>query len=218
VEYAAQRDQLVAYLTASVTAPAPICRTQPAVVMDWSAGAPPQTLPDPPTVGIGRYLEDRAVYTSDVYATDDPDERRTIHLGVDVFLPAGEQVSTPFDGVVVGVADRAVPRDYGPVVLVEHQTPDASSFFTLYGHLSRESIVGRAAGQELHAGDVVGRIGVQGENGGWLPHLHLQLLVSHLGEGTAVWGVAPRSELDRWRVLSPDPNLLLRIPGLMPAE
>ncbi len=69
----------------------------------------------------------------------------------------------------------------------------------------------------LGAGDPVGLIGDRDENGGWLPHLHLQLLVSHLNQGTAVWGVAPRSQLERWRVLSPDPNLILRIPDLAPA-
>jgi murein DD-endopeptidase MepM/ murein hydrolase activator NlpD len=72
-------------------------------------------------------------------------------------------------------------------------------------------------GERLRAGDAVGRIGTRAENGGWAPHLHFQLLVSHLGQRTAVHSVAARSQLDRWRTISPDPNLILRIPGLRPA-
>lgn len=217
MEYATECARLAAFLTDPGTRPSPVCTTEPAVVMDWSAGAPPQSLPDPPAVGIGRYLEDRAVYTTDAYAMDGDVERRTIHLGIDVFLPPGEPVAAPFDAVVVDVADRAAARDYGPVVLLEHRAPDGTAFFTLYGHLNRATIADRIPGERLRAGDSVGRIGSRDENGGWLPHLHLQLLVSHLGHGTDVWGVAPRSQLERWRILSPDPNLLLRIPGLAAA-
>jgi hypothetical protein len=81
-------------------------------------------------VGIGRYLEDRAVYTGDAYGTGAAGERRTIHLGIDIFLPAGELVCAPFAGAVVGVEDRARPKDSGPVVLLEHATPDGTPFFT----------------------------------------------------------------------------------------
>jgi murein DD-endopeptidase MepM/ murein hydrolase activator NlpD len=208
---------LIGFLTSSQAAPARVCRTEPAVFLDWSLGAPPQEIPAAPTVGIGRYLEDRAVYTSDGYATAGTGERRTIHLGVDIFLPPGEPVCTPFDGTITGVEDRARPKDYGPVALLEHATPEGTPFFTLYGHLSRSSTAGLRPGRRLAAGDELAAIGDRSENGGWLPHLRFQLLVTHLGEGTAVWGVAPRSALDRWRLLSPDPNLILRIPGLRPA-
>jgi murein DD-endopeptidase MepM/ murein hydrolase activator NlpD len=198
-------------------APATVCRTEPTVILDWSVGAPPPKLPDPPNVGIGRYLEDRAIYTGDAYVTGASGERRTMHLGIDIFLPAGELVCAPFAGAVVGVEDRARPKDYGPVVLLEHATPDGTPFFTLYGHLSRTSISKVRVGDRLAAGGVVATIGDRDENGGWLPHLHFQLLVTHRDQGTEVWGVAPRSRLDEWRLISPDPNLILRIPGLEPA-
>ncbi len=136
---------------------------------------------------------------------------------VDVFVPPGEPVFTPFDAVVAGVEDRDAPRDYGPVVLLAHVTDRGVPFMSLYGHLSRASIAGMRAGDRLAAGAQVAEVGDRDENGGWLPHLHFQLLVTDLGHGTAVWGVAPRSEIDRWRLVSPDPNLILRIPGLRPA-
>ena len=69
------------FLIASETTPAMVCRTEPAVVMDWSAGSPPQTPPDPPAVGIGRYLEDRAVYTSSVVYAQSLRKARVASVG-----------------------------------------------------------------------------------------------------------------------------------------
>jgi 4-aminobutyrate aminotransferase-like enzyme/Ser/Thr protein kinase RdoA (MazF antagonist) len=186
---------------------------------DWDA--PPDG--DAATVAVGGYLEDRSVYTTDLFDTGEtgPDglpQKRSVHLGVDLFVPAGTPVHTPLDGVVELLADNAAPLDYGPVVVLRHATtptpehPDGAPFFTLYGHLSRDSLAECTAGQRLRAGDVVARVGDRAENGGWQPHLHLQLLTDLLGLGTDVPGVAARSETAVWEGISPDPNLLLRAP------
>jgi len=180
---------------------------------DWAQGR----TPDGAEVGVGAYLEDRSVYAGDLFATGDvgPDgepERRTAHLGVDLFVPAGTAVRTPLDGVVEVVADNPAPLDYGPVVVLRHTTPDGVDFFTLYGHLSRGSLPKLTPGQRVRAGDVVAEVGGQDENGGWVPHLHLQLLTDLLGLGADVPGVAARSELAVWESVSPDPNLLLGVP------
>ncbi|HYU67191.1 MAG TPA: hypothetical protein VEK09_10590, partial [Jatrophihabitantaceae bacterium] len=63
-------------------------------------------------LAVGRYGEDRGVYTADEFAGAGG-ERRTIHLGLDLFVPAGEPVYAPFDGEVVAVAVRPAPQDYG---------------------------------------------------------------------------------------------------------
>ncbi|WP_088314753.1 aminotransferase class III-fold pyridoxal phosphate-dependent enzyme [Kineosporia sp. R_H_3] len=185
---------------------------------DWSADAI-----DAARVGIGPYLEDRQVYTTDLFDTGEtgPDglpEKRSVHLGVDLFVPAGTPVHAPVDGVVVALADNAAPLDYGPVVILEHRTPatpehpDGAPFFTLYGHLSRPSLPRLTPGQRVPAGAVVAEVGDRHENGGWAPHLHLQLLTDLLGLGVDVPGVAPRAELAVWESLSPDPNLVLADP------
>ena len=44
-------------------------------------------------------------------------------------------------------------------------------------------------------------------NGGWDPHLHLQLFTHLAGGGTDLPGVAYPDELDLWQSISPDPNL-----------
>jgi 4-aminobutyrate aminotransferase-like enzyme len=192
----------------------PVCRAElaSAPLMDWSGDdhEPPSS-----TRAIGRYLEDRSVYDSDAYATELPGERRTLHLGVDVFLPAGEPVLAPLDGVVRDSAFRPAARDFGGVVLLDHATPDGTTFHTLYGHLTAEL---PAPGTRVARGDVIGRLGAEHENGGWAPHLHLQLLTTDLGAGCAVHGVGTLAERDLWESVSPDPNLLLGLPGGCRAE
>lgn len=193
------------------------------VTFDWSAGShasawTPQRLSAHlaavgARVGIGRYLEDRDVYIVEAFAPSAGSaERRTVHLGVDLFVPPGAGVFAPLDGVVHAAHDNAAPLDYGPVVILRHSTADGVGFFTLYGHLSRTALERLVPGTSVRAGERFAAVGTTGENGGWAPHLHLQLLTSLCGLGVDVPGVAARGDLAVWASLSPDPNLLLRLP------
>jgi 4-aminobutyrate aminotransferase-like enzyme/Ser/Thr protein kinase RdoA (MazF antagonist) len=183
-----------------------------APLLDFSGANPPAPTATP---ALGRYLEDRQVYDSPAFATGLPGERRTLHLGVDVFLDAGEPVRAPLDGVVRDSAFRPAARDYGGVVLLDHRTPDGTTFHTLYGHLTPDL---PPPGTRVERGDVIGHLGAEHENGGWAPHLHLQLLTTDLGEGCAVHGVGTLAERDLWESVSPDPNLLLSLPGGIRSE
>jgi 4-aminobutyrate aminotransferase-like enzyme/Ser/Thr protein kinase RdoA (MazF antagonist) len=183
-----------------------------APVLDWSGEAPG---PPDSTPALGRYLEQRRVYDTDAFATELPGERRTLHLGVDVFLDAGEPIRAPLDGVVRESDHLPAARDFGGVVLLDHRTAAGDTFHTLYGHLAPEL---PPPGTRVARGDRIGRVGSAGENGGWAPHLHLQLLTTDLGAGCAVHGVGTLAERDLWESVSPDPNLLLGIPGGVRAE
>jgi 4-aminobutyrate aminotransferase-like enzyme/Ser/Thr protein kinase RdoA (MazF antagonist)/murein DD-endopeptidase MepM/ murein hydrolase activator NlpD len=183
-----------------------------APVIDFSGEDPPAPTATP---AIGRYLEQRSVYDSPAFATELPGERRTLHLGVDVFLDAGAPVLAPLDGVVGDSGFRPAARDYGGVVLLDHQTPDGVTFHTLYGHLSADV---PPPGTRFARGDVIGHLGAEEDNGGWAPHLHLQLLTTELGEGCGVHGVGTLAERDLWESVSPDPNLLLGLPGGVRAD
>jgi 4-aminobutyrate aminotransferase-like enzyme/Ser/Thr protein kinase RdoA (MazF antagonist) len=166
------------------------------------------------TTGVGRYLEPRLLYVTPPFEGSTQDaERRTIHLGVDLFVPAGTVVRAPFDGTVACAADNAVPLDYGPVVILEHRTDDDDRFFTLYGHLGRESLEGVSPGRRVAAGEAFAVVGAADVNGGWTPHLHIQVIVDLLGLGTDFPGVCRASEWPIWRSLSPSVNALLRLPG-----
>jgi 4-aminobutyrate aminotransferase-like enzyme/Ser/Thr protein kinase RdoA (MazF antagonist) len=172
-------------------------------------------------VGIGRYNEARSIYTSPLFAANEQsidgsptEERRTLHLGMDFFVDPGTPVCAPLDGVVHSLANNRAHLDYGPVVVLEH-LPESDSegpaFFTLYGHLSGDSLQNLKIGQRISRGQAFARIGASTENGGWPPHLHFQIISDLLDLGTDFPGVARFSERKVWTSLSPDPNLLFEI-------
>jgi 4-aminobutyrate aminotransferase-like enzyme/Ser/Thr protein kinase RdoA (MazF antagonist) len=167
------------------------------------------------SVGIGRYNEPRLLYTSPLFgASDNPmDERRTVHLGMDLFASPGTPVHAPLDGIVHAVAINTAPLDYGPLVILRHVTGDGTGFFTLYGHLARGAFDALQAGQRIGRGQAFAAIGDVHENGGWAPHLHFQVIVDLLDYRSDFPGVALASQRKVWTSLSPDPNLLLGIPG-----
>ncbi len=169
-------------------------------------------------VGVGRYDEVRQWYSSDMFMVpgDDPPEWRTVHLGIDIFMEAGTPVLAPFDAVVHSVADNKGEQDYGPTVVLEHQVPvemgASLKFWTLYGHLANDAVEGLYAGQPVPKGEAFAHIGNFPVNGNWSPHLHFQIVTDLLGlEGTFP-GVAPPSQRELWKALSPDPNSILRVP------
>ena len=163
-------------------------------------------------IGIGRYNEPRACYQSEQFLSGGGHQSRTIHLGIDLFLPAGSRVYAPLDGVVHGLADNDLPLDYGPTVILKHQAgEDGPSFYTLYGHLSRASLPPFSLGQVVVAGQPIGALGDIDVNGGWVPHLHFQCITAMLGYQNDFPGVAPPDQRDLWLKLCPDPNLVLGI-------
>ncbi|MCX6046865.1 MAG: aminotransferase class III-fold pyridoxal phosphate-dependent enzyme [Chloroflexi bacterium] len=217
-------------------------KTAPALVFDWSFGSLEMdevaAVNDTATftetlfrrmqranvlVGIGRYNEARLVYTGDQFAlpSDELPERRTVHLGIDLFQPAGSPIFAPLDGIVHSFANNAAYHDYGPVIILEHTVPDGGqagnglTFYTLYGHLSEDSLAGLTLGKAVKKGEPIATIGNYPTNGDWPPHLHFQIICDLLGEGVNFNGVAAPSQRELWLSLSPDPNLILQIPPAM---
>ncbi len=208
-------------------------RTRPTVVFDLSAGslflgADPRNAGTTVlteaisaemkragvSVGVGRYAEPRLLYASPLFgASSNPtDERRTIHLGMDLFVEPGTALRAPLDGVVHTLANNTAPLDYGPLVILNHAASDGQEFFTLYGHLTKDTLATLQTGQRVAAGEAFACVGDTQENGGWPPHLHFQIIADLLERGADYPGVAAASEQAIWASLSPDPNLLLGIP------
>lgn len=209
-------------------------RAEPSIVLDLSIASPmlsgdtrENTEPSVTTavfdamrdanvrVSIGRYDEPRLLYVAPAFALGPrpTDEHRTIHIGLDLFAVAGTPVFAPLDGVVHAFCDNNTPQDYGPVIILRHETDDGVEFFTLYGHLSRESLVGLEVGRDVRAGEQIATLGTPEVNVGWSPHLHLQIITDLIGLGTDFPGVARPSQRSVWCALCPDPNLLTRIPN-----
>jgi 4-aminobutyrate aminotransferase-like enzyme/Ser/Thr protein kinase RdoA (MazF antagonist) len=163
--------------------------------------------------GVGRYGENRAIYKGDAFGTVDPQVRRTVHLGIDIFAPAGEPVHAPLPGTVAFLHDDAVAFGFGPTVLLEHQTGDGTIFWTLYGHLSRQSLANLKAGQPIARGEAFAAFGAREENGQWPPHLHFQIVTDHLGLEARMHGVGVGAHWQVWRDVAPDPNVILGIPA-----
>jgi 4-aminobutyrate aminotransferase-like enzyme/Ser/Thr protein kinase RdoA (MazF antagonist) len=170
------------------------------------------------TVAIGRYDEDRSCYAGDQFVTDAP-ETRSVHLGIDLFVPADTEVRAMLDGVVETVVDNDLPFDYGPTVIVRHTAGEAGPFWCLYGHLSRRTLTTVEPGEVVRAGQVVGFVGDPTVNGGWAPHVHVQLITDLMVDPLADPGTGPDgnfegagepSRMDVWRQIAPDANLLLR--------
>ncbi len=166
-------------------------------------------------IGVGRYEEARYLYVDPAFAagTSSTDEYRTVHLGVDLFVDAGTPVHAPLDGKVVALADNSSSRDYGPVIVLEHEIDADRCFYTLYGHLNRKSIARVKVGQEIKKGEAFAKVGKAKVNGGWTPHLHFQIINDLLDLGTDFPGVALPSQRNLWLGLCPDPNLILGIPA-----
>jgi murein DD-endopeptidase MepM/ murein hydrolase activator NlpD len=161
------------------------------------------------SVAIGRYGEDRVVYRHSPLF-DGHTERRSIHLGIDVFTAAGSTMHCPLDATVHSTGINDTVGDYGPTVILEHRLA-VTTFLTLWGHLSRASLTSLRPGRTLRAGDAVAALGDLHENGGWPPHLHLQL-ITELGDHRGDYpGVAAPSEREAWLERCPDPAPLLGI-------
>lgn len=158
--------------------------------------------------GLGLYGEKRSVYTSAQFADSMSDERRMMHLGVDVFATAGTPVHAALDGEVISVTYNADPLDYGHTLFLRHD-----GFVTLYGHLGG-SLPGLVkVGQKVQAGQMIAHLGDWPENGGWAAHLHFQIISDMMEQrGGNFWGVGHESLWDVWTAISPDANLLLRLP------
>ncbi len=163
-------------------------------------------------VGIGGYNEARAIYISEPFktASDEIESWRTVHLGIDLFQEPGSAVFAPIEGTVHSFQNNGAPLDYGPTIILEHSMGEGcGKFFTLYGHLTGDSLEGLRPGMPVAKGAQIGRIGNFPGNGGWAPHVHFQIICDMLGRTGDFPGVASPDEREIWLSLCPDPNLVL---------
>jgi len=156
--------------------------------------------------GIGGYLENRSVYKDTELFRGDAE--RSIHIGVDVFMPAGTALYAPLDGEVHSFANRQVFGDYGPVIILRHRLDDFE-FYSLYGHLSEASLDGLAEGKAVSAGEKLAEIGARPRNGNWIAHLHFQLIREMRDCRGDYPGVVRPRDLEYYRLNCPDPTPLL---------
>lgn len=163
-------------------------------------------------LGIGKYNEVRPFYTTDGFQQEGNEgpEWRTVHLGLDLFSQPGSTVQAVYKGKVHSFKDNTSSRDYGPTVILEHTYNDFV-FYTLYGHLSKSSLIQLKKGSSIQTGDIIGTIGALDENGGWPPHLHFQIILDLFDQEGDFPGVVRYKDKKVWAQISPDPVWLTNI-------
>lgn len=161
-------------------------------------------------VAYGGYLERRNLYSDKANFNEVNKASRNIHLGLDFWAPAHTPVITPLNGTVHSFGNNIREGDYGPTIILEHQLNN-TFFFTLYGHLSMESLSGLYPGKKIMAQTVLGTLGTSDINGNYAPHLHFQIINDLEGNLGDYPGVCAPRDLDFYRINCPDPNLLLKI-------
>lgn len=161
-------------------------------------------------VAYGGYNEERNIYKRSTVFNDEKTEERNMHIGLDLWIKAGTPILAALDGIVHSFNFNAGFGDYGPTIILEHQI-DNHIFYTLYGHLSLDSIENITIGAVYKKGQQVGSLGDAAVNGDYSPHLHFQI-IKNIGTKVGDYpGVCTKSELNFYLDNCPDPNLLLKI-------
>ena len=161
--------------------------------------------------GIGGYGEHRQIYSmSKVFDSPDGGEPRRLHLGIDIWGKPYTKVMAPLDGIIHSFEFNNAFGDYGATIILTHNL-EGKTFFTLYGHLSLNSIKNIREGDRVRKGDVFAEFGIPFENGSWPPHLHFQI-IENMDRGKGDYpGVCRLSDKDSYLSNSPDPDLILQM-------
>ena len=163
---------------------------------------------------VGRYDERRpAMYTSELFGGV-----RDHHVGLDLGGPVGTPVHAFGNGVIEDIALNDEDGSYGPTLITKHTLrlpvevggplgDEVQTFWVLYGHLSWNSIARWNKGDAFEQGDVLAAMGDESENGGWAPHVHVQMSLEAPIGGDLPGVVQPEERED---ALSryPDPRLI----------
>lgn len=162
------------------------------------------------TVAYGGYNEQRDLYKRSSVFKNEETEERNIHIGLDLWIQAGTAVLAAVDGEVHSFQNNDSLGNYGPTIILEHIVEN-QTFYTLYGHLSLESITKIKSRQQFKKGETIATLGDASVNGDYAPHLHFQIIKDMEDHEGDYPGVCSKSKLDYYLQNCPDPNLLLKI-------
>ncbi|WP_396153344.1 peptidoglycan DD-metalloendopeptidase family protein [Flavobacterium sp.] len=161
-------------------------------------------------VAYGGYLEKRNLYQRSTIFNNSNTEQRNIHIGLDLWTKAETPVLAALDGVIHSFQNNSSHGDYGPTIILKH-TLNNCEFYTLYGHLTLESIALLKINQSFKKGDEIAQLGKSNVNGDYAPHLHFQIIKDIEGFRGDYPGVCSEKDLIKYKNNCPNPTLLLKI-------
>lgn len=161
-------------------------------------------------VAYGGYLEERKLYKRSSIFNDSNASERNMHIGLDLWIKAGSVINAPIEGTVHSFKNNIGLGDYGPTIILEHQVENVQ-FYTLYGHLSLESIAELKVGKLFKKGEPLATLGNNNVNGNYAPHLHFQIINNIENYWGDYPGVCSKQDLDFYMENCPNPNLILNI-------
>ncbi|MDR6967545.1 murein DD-endopeptidase MepM/ murein hydrolase activator NlpD [Flavobacterium arsenatis] len=161
-------------------------------------------------VAFGGYKEFRNLYKRSNIFNDIELEERNIHIGIDLWIKEETPVLSALDGIVHSFDYNVGLGNYGPTIILKHKI-DGVEFYTLYGHLSIESIETLKIGTTFKAGEQLGTLGDSSVNGDYAPHLHFQIIDQIEDYEGDYPGVSSQNDLDFYLKNCPNPDLLLKI-------
>ena len=161
-------------------------------------------------VGYGGYCEKRNLYKNSIIFKNEISEERNIHIGLDLWIKAGTKVLAALDGKIHSFKFNEGIGNYGPTIVLEHNIEN-EIFYTLYGHLSTESIENIEIGTFLKKGQQIAILGNSAENGNYSPHLHFQIIKNIENYSGDYPGVCSAKKLSFYLENCPNPASLLNL-------
>ncbi len=154
-------------------------------------------------IAHGGFKEQRALYRN--AARFQKGIIRDVHMGVDLWAPAGTSVHALMDGTIHSFADNNDPGNYGPTLIIKHEW-NGTQLYTLYGHLSKTDMSSWNIGATVKEGQAIATLGKPMENGGYSPHLHFQVMRQMNDYHGDFPGVLAQENLEDYNDIILDPN------------
>ena len=161
-------------------------------------------------IAYGGYLETRNLYKRSTVFKNENTEERNIHIGLDLWINKSATIHAALDGIIHSFQNNIALGDYGPTIILEHEINEYK-FYTLYGHLSEDSLLDKKEGQEVLKGEKIANLGLPPINGDYAPHLHFQIILNIEEKIGDYPGVCSENNLSFYKNNCPDPNVLLKI-------
>lgn len=99
------------------------------------------------------------------------------HLGIDISVNPGTEITVPCDCKVIDVyMDKTANNGWGTRIIFQLDKPFLNCDYLIYGHLAHSSLP--KIGDNIKCGDIVGKVANLEESGTWFPHIHIQLITS----------------------------------------